>query len=70
MAMGGSSEHWTNQHVQRHHIETNIIPVDYDTMYPVKRVLAACACARAGACVVRVGVSVGWCARARPRGHA
>jgi len=41
MAMGGSAEHWTNQHVQRHHIETSIIPVDYDTMYPVKRVLSS-----------------------------
>lgn len=37
--MGGSCEHWTNQHVQRHHLETNIIPVDYDTMYPLKRVI-------------------------------
>lgn len=41
MMMGGSSEHWTNQHVVRHHIETNIIPIDYDTMYPVKRILAS-----------------------------
>merc|ERR1711871_587550 len=40
-AMGGSAEHWTNQHVQRHHIETSIIPIDYDTMYPVKRVLSS-----------------------------
>jgi len=39
--MGGSSEHWTNQHIVRHHIETNIIPIDYDTMYPVKRVIDA-----------------------------
>jgi len=39
VAMGGSAEHWTNQQVVRHHIETNIIPIDYDTMYPVKRVL-------------------------------
>merc|ERR1711912_145714 len=28
-------------HVQRHHIETSIIPIDYDTMYPVKRVLSS-----------------------------
>jgi len=41
MAMGGSAEHWTNQHIQRHHIETSIIPIDYDTMYPVKRVLSS-----------------------------
>ena len=41
MTMGGSVEHWNNQHIQRHHIETSIIPIDYDTMYPVKRVLSS-----------------------------
>ena len=39
--MGGSVEHWNNQHIQRHHIETSIIPIDYDTMYPIKRVLTS-----------------------------
>ena len=39
--MGGSVEHWNNQHIQRHHIETSIIPIDYDTMYPLKRVLSS-----------------------------
>lgn len=34
-----SKAQWTAKHVVAHHIDTNITPIDDDTMYPIKRVL-------------------------------
>ncbi|EDV20248.1 uncharacterized protein TRIADDRAFT_61238 [Trichoplax adhaerens] len=42
MAISGSTPaQWTSKHVIAHHVDTNIVPVDDDTMYPLKRVLPA-----------------------------
>jgi hypothetical protein len=38
---GATTTQWTAKHVIAHHIETNVVPVDDDTMYPMKRVLVA-----------------------------
>jgi len=37
--VGTSPLQWTAKHVIAHHVNTNIIPMDEDTMYPIKRVL-------------------------------
>eukprot|EP01084_Bolivina_argentea_P306379 529433_1 len=37
--LGDTPQQWTAKHVIAHHIDTNIIPIDDDTMYPIKRVL-------------------------------
>eukprot|EP00483_Globobulimina_turgida_P002580 UN02584 len=39
--LGDTPQQWTAKHVIAHHIDTNITPIDDDTMYPVKRVLLA-----------------------------
>eukprot|EP01087_Luapelamoeba_hula_P016565 TRINITY_DN50_c0_g1_i1.p1 TRINITY_DN50_c0_g1~~TRINITY_DN50_c0_g1_i1.p1 ORF type:complete len:478 (+),score=74.70 TRINITY_DN50_c0_g1_i1:106-1539(+) len=36
---GTSPAQWTQKHVVAHHLDTNISPMDDDTMYPIKRVL-------------------------------
>lgn len=35
----GTPQQWTARHVIAHHIDTNLVPVDADTAYPIKRVL-------------------------------
>jgi len=37
--VGDTPAQWTAKHVVAHHIDTNITPIDDDTMYPIKRVL-------------------------------
>ena len=37
--VGDTPAQWTAKHVLAHHIDTNVVPYDDDTMYPVKRVL-------------------------------
>jgi len=45
MALCGSSPaQWTSKHVIAHHVDTNLTPVDDDTMYPIKRVLPELPC--------------------------
>jgi linoleoyl-CoA desaturase len=40
MALSGSSPmQWSAKHIVAHHVDTNVTPVDSDTMYPIKRVL-------------------------------
>lgn len=40
MCLSGSSPaQWTTKHILNHHVETNLSPIDDDTMYPVKRIL-------------------------------
>eukprot|EP01135_Chromosphaera_perkinsii_P011506 Nk52_evm5s2426 gene=Nk52_evmTU5s2426 len=39
MISGSSPANWTAKHVLSHHIDTNIVPQDDDTMYPMKRIL-------------------------------
>ena len=41
MLSGTTPTQWTAKHVIAHHVETNVVPVDDDTMYPMKRVLVA-----------------------------
>mmetsp|Transcript_54100 Transcript_54100/g.132653 ORF Transcript_54100/g.132653 Transcript_54100/m.132653 type:complete len:296 (-) Transcript_54100:128-1015(-) len=42
MALAGSTPaQWSAKHVVAHHIDTNIVPVDDDSMYPFKRMLVA-----------------------------
>jgi len=36
---GDTPAQWTAKHVVAHHIDTNVTPIDDDTMYPIKRVL-------------------------------
>jgi len=37
--VGETPAQWTAKHVLAHHIDTNIVPQDDDTMYPIKRIL-------------------------------
>ena len=37
--VGDTPAQWTAKHVLGHHVDTNIVPGDDDTMYPIKRVL-------------------------------
>eukprot|EP00484_Ammonia_sp_Unknown_P014921 CAMPEP_0197080042 /NCGR_PEP_ID=MMETSP1384-20130603/213932_1 /TAXON_ID=29189 /ORGANISM="Ammonia sp." /LENGTH=463 /DNA_ID=CAMNT_0042518923 /DNA_START=32 /DNA_END=1423 /DNA_ORIENTATION=- len=39
--VGDTPQQWTAKHVLAHHIDTNITPIDDDTMYPIKRVLSS-----------------------------
>ena len=37
--LGDTPQQWTAKHIIAHHIDTNITPIDDDTMYPIKRIL-------------------------------